>query len=783
MQPFGDCRMKFFKTSVSLAVLCGLFIVGGFTLLSRRPLIPEHQTEVLPDSQPVSQASPEPAKVILVQRTGSLLPAGRWESRSPAAKRVQKIVPDPAWMTSDPVLKPGDFIELALFDDAVFPARISNVTRYPNGAVGITAHLEGAKNEGTVFLSYCEGQMRASVEVPGAASYCVRYNPETGEHIAMEIDREKSLILEGAEPRIPPVKDGAADDAASPANYSEPAALSDAPAGSTVVDVMIVYTPAALAVEGSVANMNANIAITMQKANEAHTNSNTQVYLNLVHSAQITYTEIDAETDLDNLTFSGGAYSAMDEVLSWRDQYGADFVCLFESTQEVGGLGWLLNTAGGNPAYAFCLARVQQTDQGYTVVHEWGHNMGCHHSKTQVLQPGGSGAVYSFSAGWQWNDTKANDVYPYTQTGFCSVMTYEDANDDDVQEYERVARFSNPAISYIGDSTNLTGHSANGDNARTIRQLKTVLAAYRTPPISPPITNAVTGYPYTESFETGYGYWSYTEGQMPWTRQTGSTPSDGTGPSGAADGNYYMYVSAIDNAAGMQSKTAWLRAAFDFSSINAPEICFSYHMYGAAMGSLYLQVSTNGTVWNTLWSKAGNQGDQWFSTNVSLQTYGGRTNIQIRFYGNIPGFGSNGLSDMALDLIKVQQSSSVTNNDFDNDGLPNDWETLYFGGTTNANPAAIASNGINTLRECYIAGINPTSPVSFFQTSVDYLPPSASVVRWNAVSGRIYSVYSASNLLSGFQPLQTNIVFPQAGYTDAVNSVDRFYKLGVRLAP
>lgn len=768
--------MKFFKTKVSLAVFCGLFVLSGLALRIRLSPVREHPSAALEDAPPVSLLQPEQKPFVLIQRPSLPPPAGGilWESRSPAAVRAQLITPDPAWMTPEPVLKTGELIELALFDDVFFSARISHVTRYPNGAVGITAHLEGAKSGGTVFLSYCEGQMRASVEVPGGAGYCVRYNPATGEHIAIEVDRKNSIKLEGAEPRIAPGNDGMADEAA-PADSPEPVALSDAPPGSTVVDVMIVYTPAALAFEGNVANMNLNIAQAMQRANEAHTNSNTQVYLNLVHSAQVTYTEINADKDLDNLTFSGGSYSAMDDVHVWRDQYGADLVCLFESTQEVGGLGWLLNVTNGNSSRAFCLARVQQSDWTYTVVHEWGHNMGCHHSKTQAIQSGPG--LYSYSAGWQWSDTKANDVYPYTQTGYCTVMTYEDANNDGVQEYERIARFSNPSISYAGDSTNLTGHAANGDNARTIRQMKTVLAAYRTPPIIPPDTSPVTSYPYSESFETGYGYWSYTEGQIPWTRQTGGTPSDGTGPSGAFSGNYYMFIEASSQF----SKNAQLRALFNFSGLSAPEIRFSYHMYGSAMGPLYLQVSTNGTVWSSLWSKSGNQGDQWFTTNVSLLAYGGRTNIHVRFYGVTPDFFGNGYGDMALDLITVQQSASADADDLDHDGLPNEWEILYFGGATNASPGAAAANGINTVMECYIAGLNPTNPASLFGVTVEQLPPSASVIRWNAVSGRVYSVYSSTNLPAGFLPLQTNIVFPQAGYTDAVNHAGRFYKLDVRL--
>ncbi len=78
-------------------------------------------------------------------------------------------------------------------------------------------------------------------------------------------------------------------------------------------------------------------------------------------------------------------------------------------------------------------------------------------------------------------------------------------------------------------------------------------------------------------------------------------------------------------------------------------------------------------------------------------------------------------------------------------------ETQYFGGDTNANPNATAANGINTGLEAYIAGLNPTNPASRFIVSNDW-----KTLGWNAVSGRVYSVYWTTKLLNSFQPLETN---------------------------
>ena len=590
--------MRILKTILLILTVC----IAGILFL--RPGAPkEEPTSTVADLSP-SSIEPAPAyslPVVLI-RSGEETDVP-WTSRTPAAKRVRKIFPDPAWMTPEPVLKAGDLITLALFDDAVFNAKISNATRYPNGGVGMTAHLQDGQN-GTVYLSYFDGRLTASVETAGGADFSVECL--NGTHYAVEIDRANSDVLEGAEPKVPPAQDAATDApiALGGIAYS---AVPGAPEGATIVDVMFVYTPAAkswAATNNGIVNI---INSAMQLANEAHTNSNTQVYLNMVHSEEVNYTEQGIYTDLNNLTFTGSTNSAMDEVVQvLRDQYKADLVCLLEQTEEAGGLGWLLNDTNGTPSYAFCVARVQQSRLTYTVVHEWGHNMGCHHSKTQISQPGTNG-LYSYSSGWQWDDTLALSVDPYRQRGYCTVMTYEDANNDRTNEYIRVARFSNPTNYYIGNSTNATG-TTNANNALTIRNTRAVIAAYRKAP------------------------------------------------------------------------------------------------------------------------------------------------------------------------------------DLDYDGLPNEWELQYFGGETNADPTATASNGVNTVLEAYIAGLNPTNAASFFKVNTFETSAVSSnrfVIGWNATSGRVYSINWNANLSNSFQPLATNIVWPQASYTDTVHVAEprSFYKINVRLAP
>lgn len=114
-------------------------------------------------------------------------------------------------------------------------------------------------------------------------------------------------------------------------------------------------------------------------------------------------------------------------------------------------------------------------------------------------------------------------------------------------------------------------------------------------------------------------------------------------------------------------------------------------------------------------------------------------------------------------------SLTVPDADSDADGLPDWWEEQYFGGATNAQSSASAANGINTIYEAYIAGLDPTDPDAIF--SVSGLSPlsSQSTLQWQSVSGRVYSIYWTTNLLNGFEPAAVNIVWPQSNWTDEVN--------------
>ncbi len=160
----------------------------------------------------------------------------------------------------------------------------------------------------------------------------------------------------------------------------------------------------------------------------------------------------------------------------------------------------------------------------------------------------------------------------------------------------------------------------------------------------------VNVFPYGEGFETGFGEWTNSASDnIDWSRNTGQTPSSGTGPIGAEEGNWYIYTEASGNN---PNYVAVLEATFDLSSLTNPVLSFYYHMYGNSMGELHVDVYSNS--WTSIWQMVGQQqtwfDEAWRKVEVDLSAYTGSTNLMIRFRGIT---GSSYTSDISIDKIRL----------------------------------------------------------------------------------------------------------------------------------
>jgi N-acetylneuraminic acid mutarotase len=233
---------------------------------------------------------------------------------------------------------------------------------------------------------------------------------------------------------------------------------------SQSIDIMVVYTAAAESLANSYGGINLVIAQDMIIGQQVLDNSHAHTSIRLVHIAKVDYEDWSSPDVLLRLTDPNDGY--MDEVHRWRVTYGADLVVLLGPGGGGGGQAWLLTDTSGAPSLGFSLAG--GISPGYAFIHEVGHNMGCHHSRCQASAAApASGGLFVYSTGWRWKETDGK--------GYCDVMTYPAA--DELQ----VPIFSNPDILWEGTpcgSYDLNDPCAPADNARTIREIKNVIAGY-----------------------------------------------------------------------------------------------------------------------------------------------------------------------------------------------------------------------------------------------------------------------------------------------------------------
>lgn len=142
-------------------------------------------------------------------------------------------------------------------------------------------------------------------------------------------------------------------------------------------------------------------------------------------------------------------------------------------------------------------------------------------------------------------------------------------------------------------------------------------------------------------------------------------------------------------------------------------------------------------------------------------------------------FGQAGQQLLAAGVIIDYRNGSQ---DTDGDGMPDWWESRYFGNPTNAQPQTTAANDFNNL-ECYWLGLDPTDPSSTFKVQIEL--PSAGTfpaITWNTVGGKSYAVeYSDVLTTSASSYTQVQLVTETnapLGVASVAHFVDDFTQTG-----
>lgn len=225
----------------------------------------------------------------------------------------------------------------------------------------------------------------------------------------------------------------------------------------------------------------------------------------------------------------------------------------------------------------------------------------------------------------------------------------------------------------------------------------------------------------------------------------GTTPSSGTGPDQAYSGTQYFYTEA---SRGAQGDVAELYTPFiDIANLSSPELSFFYFMYGYGMGSLHIDVYSNGTWTNDVDIISGEQQNAgnvpWLIKEIPLGNFSSPVRIRFRSFR-----GSNFHSDMAIDNIYVGEAptcpapNSLNYSNLQIDSVTLDWinggsETQWiieYGATgftpgngtqliVNNHPYTLTGLNSSTDYDVYvraICGSNPGSDDSFWTGPVNF---------------------------------------------------------------
>lgn len=239
-----------------------------------------------------------------------------------------------------------------------------------------------------------------------------------------------------------------------PTGLNDPAALSGTSDGTTpVINLLVAYTDKAAQEQGGIEGIKALIELAEKDVNDSFGNSGVIASVKVVHKCRVDYTEVDPETDKNNLI--GDDDGHMDELHDLRDAYAADVVVvLVRNITDWGGKSHIFADA----STAFCLVNNKLAVGYHSFAHELGHLFGAGHDTDRYSNP-----HYDFGHGYCWNTLPKE--YWYT------IMSYKCST-----EVNRIQYWSNPRIIYLGTPM---GSVKYEDNAKVLNLRAPVVAAFR----------------------------------------------------------------------------------------------------------------------------------------------------------------------------------------------------------------------------------------------------------------------------------------------------------------
>ena len=152
--------------------------------------------------------------------------------------------------------------------------------------------------------------------------------------------------------------------------------------------------------------------------------------------------------------------------------------------------------------------------------------------------------------------------------------------------------------------------------------------------------------------------------KIDWRALNGITPTSNTGPIGdhtlGTIEGIFLYLEPTEEC--FRKEAIMISPCIDLGQIANPALKFWYNMYGSDMGSLRLDLISNGElVKNIMEPIEGDQGQGWNEAVVDLSAYIGQ-DVNLRFRGKTA---SGDLGDLAIDDILVTGITGIGNTAYD----------------------------------------------------------------------------------------------------------------------
>ena len=432
---------------LSLATLSVPAIGIGASTASPVPLFEETPSNIPPG---IAQAFPSPEM------------SKRWVKRH----RTLKLNPAALESLKQSRKESTQNVSLDLFDGESRTLELDEPEVHGNKAKVWRGRLRGDQ-ESDVTLAV-RGKKMAGTIVSGQRHYKIEPTEDNRHRLveidddAMRPDHHPLIVPDDGTPAEPPAPE---PELQQPSGAAATGTVPTAAATTnTTVDLLVMYTATARARQGGTNAMNALIAMGVDLANQAYTNSKIAMRLRLVRAAEVAYVETgNMNTDLVRLQRTNDGF--LDQAHTLRNQYKADLVALIvDNGGSYCGIAYVM---ANGPRASFADWAFSVTDRDCvasdTLTHELGHNMGDAHDRAS----GGTG-VFPYSFGYR--DTIGK---------FRTIMAYPCPNGS----CPRARYFSNPRILINGRPAGIN-HAVNpsnsADNARSMNEVRNVIAAWRT---------------------------------------------------------------------------------------------------------------------------------------------------------------------------------------------------------------------------------------------------------------------------------------------------------------